>query len=90
MFKPLYMVTDSETQKAFTKQILNSFYGTQGEKYMNREYISVIVDDKPFVIFKRHIIATCKDDGYTKIICVNGVSFCTKEDYASVVKKIIG
>ena len=91
-YKSLYVDTDSATQKAYAKQILNSMYGTlgQGEKYMNREYISVIVDDKPTVIFKRNIVAVTKDGAHTEITCVGDIIFYTKEDYASVVKKIIG
>ena len=61
MFKQLeYVDTDSVTQKAYTKQVLNSIYGTEGVKHMNREYISVIVDNKPTVIFKRNIVAVTK------------------------------
>lgn len=91
-YKPLYADTDSATQKAYIKQVLNSAYGTlvQGEETMQREYISVIVDDKPTVIFKRNIIAVTKNGACSEIICVNDVTFYTREDYASVVKKIIG
>lgn len=89
MYKPLYTDTDSATQEAYTKQVLNSIYGTKGVKQMNREYIAVIVDNKPTVIFKRNIIAVTKSNGYTEILCINDVIFTTKEDYASVVKKII-
>lgn len=86
-YKPLYADTDSAT-----KQALNLIYGSavQGEKSMNREYISVIVDDKPTVIFKRNIIAVSKSGAHTEITCVSDVVFYAKEDYASVVKKIIG
>lgn len=98
-YKPLYEGTDSAVYEAYhsnkahaTKLFLNSMYGTlgQGENYMNREYISVIVDEKPTVIFKRNIIAVTKDNSFTDILCVNDYHFLTKEDYASVVKKIIG
>lgn len=92
-YKPLvYADTDSATQEAYTKQVLNSIYGStvQGEKFMNREYISVIIDEKPTVIFKRNIIAVSKSGAHTEITCVSDVVFYTKEDYASVVKKIIG
>ena len=89
-YRPLYVDTDSVTKDAYTRQVLNSIYGTQGAKYMNREYISVIVDDKPTVIFKRNIIAVSKENSHTQIICVSDMTFYTKEDYASVVKKIIG
>lgn len=78
----LYADTDS------VKQVFNSVYGTQVR--LNRDYISVIVDDNPTVIFKRNIIAVSKDNSYTSIKCANGYDFLTKEDYASVVKKIIG
>jgi hypothetical protein len=83
----IYSDTDSATRGAYTKQILNSMYGVQCGK---RDYISVIADDKPMVIFKRNIIAVSKSEHYTQIICVNDITFITKEDYASVVKKIIG
>ena len=91
-YKPLYADTDSATQEAYTKQVLNSIYGTlgKGATYMNRECISVIVDDNPIVIFKRNIIAVSKEGSFTSIKCVGGFDFITKEDYASVVKKIIG
>lgn len=91
-YKPLYVDTDSVTKDAYTKQVLNSIYGTQakGEKYMNRDYISVIVDDKPTVIFKRNIIAVTKSNACTEITCISDVIYYTREDYASVVKKIIG
>lgn len=56
---------------------------------MNKEYISVIVDGKPTVIFKRNIIAVTKSDKFTEIICVGDIQFYTKEDYALVVKMII-
>lgn len=73
-----------------TKALLNSIYGKHvEEKYMNREYISVIVDDKPTVIFKRNIIAVTKNISKTEITCVSDLVFYTKEDYALVVKKII-
>lgn len=87
-YKSLYTDTDSATKDAYTKQVLNSLYGTH--VCMNREYISVIVDDKPTVIFKRNIIAVSKENSHTEIICVSDTTFYTKEDYASVVKKIIG
>lgn len=87
-YKPLYADTDSATQEAYKKQFFNSVYGTHAR--MNREYISVIIDDKPTVIFKRNIIAVSKSGAYTEITCVSDVVFYTKEDYASVVKKIIG
>ena len=89
-FKPPYVDTDSATKDAYTKQFLNSIYGTQGVKIMNKEYISVIVDDKPTVIFKRNIVAVTKNNSCTEIVCVNDVTFYTRENYASVVKKIIG
>lgn len=88
-YTPLYTDTDSATKDAYTKQVLNSIYGAE-VKRMYREYISVIVDDNPTVIFKRNIIAVAKNNAHTEIICVNDVAFYTKEDYASVVKKIIG
>lgn len=66
----------------------SSLHGTMHN--MNREYISVIVDGQPTVIFKRNIIAVAKGKGATHITCVGDVFFITKEDYASVVKKIIG
>jgi hypothetical protein len=78
-FKPLqeeftgYVDTDSATKTAYTKQILNSCYGVLGEKHMNREYISVIVDGNPAVIFKRDIIAVSKDTGHTEITCASDV-----------------
>ena len=56
---------------------------------MNREYISVIVDGRPTVIFKRNIIAVTKENSYTSIMCIGDVVFDTKVDYASIVKKII-
>lgn len=94
MYKPLYQDTDSTYvmhDAIATRQYLNSLYGIKGVvKIMNRDYISVIVDDKPTVIFKRNIIAVTKNGVYTEILCVGEVYFCTKEDYASVVKKIIG
>lgn len=91
-YKPLYVDTDSATQEAYTKQVLNSIYGTlgKGATYMNREYISVIVDDQPTVIFKRNIVAVTKKGAHTEITCVGDIMFYTEEDYASVVKKIIG
>ena len=91
-YQPLYVDTDSVTKDAYTKQLLNSVYGkfAQGETRMNREYISVIVDDNPTVIFKRNIIAVSKNGAHTEITCTSGVVFYTKEDYSSVVKKIIG
>lgn len=96
-YKPLYADTDSveeycKNDVLATKQMLNSIYGTlgKGETYMNREYISVIVEDKPTVIFKRNIIAVTKVKMNTEITCIGDVIFFTKENYASVVKKILG
>lgn len=91
-FKPPYVDTDSATKDAYAKQVLSSLYGTvsQGEKCMNRDYISVIADGKPTVMFKRNIVAVYKNGDYTRIICIGDIEFDTKEDYASVVKKIIG
>lgn len=88
-YTPLYVDTDSVTKDVYSKQVLNSIYGAE-VKRMNREYISVIVDDKPTVIFKRNIVAVTKDGSFTDILCVYDYHFLTKEDYASVVKKIIG
>lgn len=97
-YRPLYEDTDSDgtalrycqNDVLVTKQVLNSLYGTKGVNYMNREYISVINDEQPTVIFKRNIIAVSKEIKHTKIICVSDVIIYTEEDYASVVKKIIG
>lgn len=92
-YNPLYEDTDSAyimNDAIATKQYLNSLYGTKGVIFMNREYISVIVDKNPTVIFKRNIIAVSKNGSSTMITCVGDVVFFTKEDYASVVKKIIG
>lgn len=92
-YKPLYEDTDSAyiiNDAIATKQYLNSLYGIKGVKTMNREYISVFVDNNPTVIFKRNIIAVSKNGSSTMITCVGDVVFFTKEDYASVVKKIIG
>lgn len=89
-YKPLYVDTDSATKDAYVKQVLNSIYGISGGKHMNREYISVIVDGMPTVIFKRNIIAVTKNAEHTEITCVSDMVFYTKEDYVSVVKKIIG
>lgn len=94
-FRINYFDTDSvreycKNDVLATKQMLNSIYGTEGVKHMNREYISVIVDNKPTVIFKRNIIAVSKIGEYTEIVCTCDVYFKTKEDYATVVKKIIG
>lgn len=89
-YNPVYADTDSIKQAS--KLLLNSVYGAaaQGAKYMNRDYISVICDKYPTIIFKRNIIAVTKNGGCTDITCVGDVIFSTKEDYASVVKKIIG
>lgn len=94
-YKPLYTDTDSINEYCkngvlATKQMLNTIYGTRGVKIMNRDYISVIVEDHPTVIFKRNIIAVSKNGNNTMITCVGDVIFFAKEDYASVVKKIIG
>lgn len=95
-FKPLYSDTDSAyilNDAIATKQYLNSLYGIKGVTTMNREYIPVIVDEKPTVIFKRHIISITRDGSYTEIRCGaqdGDALFYTREDYASVVKKIIG
>lgn len=78
----LYADTDS------VKQVFNSVYGTQVR--MNRDYISVTVNDHRTVIFKRHIIAVTKVGAHSEITCIGDVVFCTKEDYASVVKQIFG
>ena len=56
---------------------------------MKNEYISVIVDGRPTVIFKRNIIAVTNEKNYTSIMCIGDVVFNTKVDYISVVKKII-
>lgn len=93
MYKPLYQDTDSTyvmNDAIATKQYLNSLYGKGVIKIMDRDYISVIVDDNPTVIFKRNIIAVSKENSFTSIKCTNGYDFLTKEDYATVVKKIIG
>ncbi len=92
-YKPLYEDTDSAyimNDAIATKQYLNSLYGTKGVKIMNRDYISVIVEENPTIIFKRNIIAVTKRNFNTEITCVGDIVFFTKEDYASVVKKIIG
>lgn len=89
-YNSIYHDTDSVNDDYNMKQQLNSIYGKHAqENYMNREYISVIVDDKPTVIFKRNIIAVTKNISKTEITCVSDLVFYTKEDYASVVKKII-
>lgn len=60
---------------------------------MNREFISIIIDGNPVVIFKHAIVAVTKnnmDGNQTEIMCSDGFHFLTKEDYVSVLKKIIG
>lgn len=90
-FKSVYEDTDSVTPFQYPRNDINVIkQALLGEKHMNREYISVIVNDQPTVIFKRNIVAVTKRDVYTVINCVGDVDFRTKEDYASVVKKIIG
>ena len=79
----LYTDTDS------AKQVLNSVYGAEVRR-IYREYISVIVDDKPTIIFKRNIVAVTKNGAFTEITCVGDIIFYVKEDYVTVVKKIMG
>ena len=89
-YNPIYRDTDSVNDVYNMKQYLNQIYGTQmQEGYMNRDYISVIVDGNPTIIFKRNVIAVTKENKQTAITCVNDYTYYTLEDYASVVKKII-
>ena len=83
-FKP-YVDTDSVNAEA--KQILNSLYGR--ENTMKRDYVTVIVDNKPTVIFKRNIVSISKLGNKTEIICVGDIQYIASNEYPSVVKQML-
>ena len=73
-----------------TKLMLNSIYGKAVTK-MNREYISVIVDSKPVVIFKDKIVAVEKGASNKAYIytCTDSIEFHTSNNYADVIKQLV-
>ena len=80
-----YHDTDSMAMKCK----LNSLYGAS---IMNkREYICVMVDKEPTIIFKDKIVSISKRGGeYATIICVNTDSvYYTTNKYIDVVKMLI-
>lgn len=82
-FKPhCYADTDS-----ITKQAINAAYGLGVAK--SRNYICVIVDDSPTIIFKDKIVSVSKSGEYADIRCVGDITFYTKNKYVDVVKMLI-
>lgn len=70
-----------------TKQALNQLYGW--ENTMKRDYITVRVESKPTLIFKRNIISIAKLGNRTEIICVGNIVYIASNDYPSVVKQML-
>ena len=68
------------------KQVLNAAYGWGVAK--SRNYICVIVDDKPTIIFKDKIVSVQRDDERSIITCL-GETYYTKNSYVDVVKQLI-
>lgn len=81
----IYADTDSiKTMK--TK--LNSEYGRL--VMMNKNYIILHDGNKPFIIFKEHIVSFKKDnDDGTRIYTTSGYIFYADEDYAKVAKLLL-
>ena len=74
------------------KEIDNMIYACTDSIYkMNREYITVIVDSKPVVIFKDKIVAVEKDASNKAYIytCTDSIEFHTSNNYADVIKQFI-
>lgn len=65
----------------------NKFYGDL--VMTHKDYIVVHYNDKPIIIFKKHITAIGKcDDGTANIFTVN-TSFYADEKYGDVVKQML-
>ena len=57
---------------------------------MNREYIAVIVDSTPVIIFKDKIVAIEKDiNNKARVLCINKEYYCTQNDFDEVFKHCI-
>lgn len=78
---PIYADTDS------CKQVLNAAYGMDVTK--SRNYICVIVENSPTIIFKDKIVAISKSGEHADIQCVGDITFYTKNKYVDVVKMLI-
>lgn len=70
-----------------TKQALNQLYGW--EKTMKKDYITVRVENKPTLIFKRNIVSIAKLGNRTEIICVGNIVYLASNEYPSVVKQML-
>lgn len=78
---PIYNDTDS------CKQALNDVYGCHAKKIRN--YICVIADDVPTVIFKDKIVAVQRNGERAVITCIGDTAYFTKNSYSDVVKMLI-
>ena len=83
---PVYEDTDS--CKYANKQTLNSIYGYHATNKI-RNYICVIVDDIPTVIFKDKIVAVQRCGAKTLITCVGDLNYYAQNSYADVVKMLV-
>ena len=78
---------DTDSIKAM-KNKLNSIYG-KVVMNMNKDYICVIVDKSPVVIFKDKIVAIEKRGEKASIVCTDAVEFYTDNKYVDVVKMLV-
>ena len=82
------MSTPSPDLKRMTKLHSNSLYG-KAVTNMNRDYICVMVDNNPTVIFKDKIVAIEKRGEKANIHCVFDAEFYTDNKYADVIKMLV-
>lgn len=87
-YKPLYADTDSATKDAYTKQVLNSVYGTMNNT-IYKKYITVSAGKAPMVIFTDKIISVSKQGEKAVILCVDDKVYYTDNLYVDVMKRLL-
>lgn len=92
--EPIYNTTDGKVYEVtldktnLMKCYLNSLYG-KAVTNMNRDYICVMVDKSPTVIFKDKIVAIEKRGEKANIHCVFDAEFYTDNKYVDVIKMLV-
>lgn len=67
---------------------LNSLYG-KAVTDMNKNYISIMANGAPVIVFKHHIVSIEKRGDKATIYCSNGESYDPSNKYIDIVKQVL-